>query len=181
MKTKLKLSDVRKSLSFRTQNTSLHYLSALADNRYGYLVDFDVYLPSKGKNLQRDFVWTIEQKQELIFSILKNIKIAPLALIQHEDEKGVRTIKVIDGKQRLSTMFSFYRNEFPIVVNGESYFYNDLEETAQKEISMYRVQGDIAYEYFDAMISDDEKIKWFEMINFFGTPQDKSHLENLKS
>ena len=32
-------------------------------------IDWDVYLPTKGKNLQRGFVWTLEQKRELILSV----------------------------------------------------------------------------------------------------------------
>jgi hypothetical protein len=42
------------------------------------------------------------------------------------------------------------------------------------------VTADVAYEYHDALISDEWKIAWFEMINFAGTPQDIEHLNNLK-
>ncbi len=177
----LKLSDVRKSIEFKIQNSSLHYLGRIADGRYGYLIDFDVYLPSIGKNLQRDFCWTLEQKQELIISILKGVKIASLAVIQHEAEDGTRTFKIIDGKQRLSTMISFFKGEFSLQINNNSYFYKDLEVAAQKEIELFRVDADIAYEYWDTMISDEQKIAWFEMINFAGTPQDIEHLNNLKA
>ena len=32
-------------------------------------IDWNVYLPTRKRNLQRDYVWTIEQKRELIWSI----------------------------------------------------------------------------------------------------------------
>lgn len=32
----------------------------------GLDIDWNVYLPSRKRNLQRDFVWTLEQKRELI-------------------------------------------------------------------------------------------------------------------
>jgi len=44
-------------------------------------IDWDVYLPSKGKNLQRNFVWAIEQKRELIWSILIKRLIPRMAMI----------------------------------------------------------------------------------------------------
>jgi hypothetical protein len=43
------------------------------------------------------------------------------------------------------------------------------------------VTADVAYSYPDVPITDDQKIAWFEMINFAGTPQDIEHLNNLKA
>lgn len=44
-------------------------------------IDFDVFLPTKGMNLQRDFVWNILQKRELIWSILMKRHIPRMAMI----------------------------------------------------------------------------------------------------
>ena len=61
-------------------------------------------------DFQRGLVWKTKQKSELIESILMGI---PLPLIYvKEDEKGVYLI--VDGKQRLSTLFSFINNEFAL-------------------------------------------------------------------
>lgn len=61
-------------------------------------------------DFQRGLVWKPKQKSELIESILMGI---PLPLIYvKEDEKGVYVI--VDGKQRLSTLFSFINNEFAL-------------------------------------------------------------------
>jgi len=180
----LKLSDIRKPLNFRiSKGLSCFNIEALATNKYDVVLDFDVYLPTKKKNLQRDFCWDHTQKQQLIFSMLKGINIPTISIIQYKDHisKGNSTIyKIIDGKQRLSTMIDFFSGHFPLIVNGREYFYGDLDEVAQRIIKLYEPLIDVVYEYWDDIISDDQKIAWFEMINFAGTPQDTEHLNNLK-
>ena len=181
----LKLSDVRFKLPFNINHgLSVFVIRDLLKYPDEYIVDFDVYLPTKGKNLQRPFVWTLFQKQELIMSMLKEIKLTPMAIIQYKDEDkndDVRIYKVIDGKQRLSTILSFARGEFPIEVKGISYTINDFDDWARNAILNHWVLADVGYEYTSTPISDDNKIKWFELINFAGTPQDIEHLNNLKS
>jgi hypothetical protein len=61
-------------------------------------------------DFQRHEVWGPRQKSELIESILMGI---PLPLIYlKEDSKGVSVI--VDGRQRLSTLFKFMNNEFAL-------------------------------------------------------------------
>lgn len=61
-------------------------------------------------DFQRHSVWSPKQKSELIESILMGI---PLPLIYvKEDEKGVYII--VDGRQRLTTLFTFMNHEFPL-------------------------------------------------------------------
>lgn len=174
----LNLSYFRKKLPFNINHgmadISLRSLLTHKD----YEIDFDVYLPTKKKNLQRPFVWTLFQKRELILSKLKGVKIAPISVINYNHS----IYKIIDGKQRLSTLISFVQNEFSIEVDGEEYFFDDLDKDTCKGEFMYQpIYADIGYEYPETPISDDDKITWFEMINFSGTPQDAEHLKNLKS
>jgi hypothetical protein len=174
----LKLSQFRKKLPFNINygmgDITLRGLLTHKD----YKLDFDVWLPSKNKNLQRPFVWTLFQKRELILSILKGVMIAPISVINYDH----RIYKIIDGKQRLSTLISFVKNEFSIEVDGDEYYFSDLDkDTAQGEFMYRSIKADIGYEYPHQPISDDDLIAWFEMINFAGTPQDAEHLKNLKS
>lgn len=61
-------------------------------------------------DFQRHTVWSPKQKSELIESILMGI---PLPLIYvKEDDKGVYII--VDGRQRLTTLFQFMNHEFPL-------------------------------------------------------------------
>ena len=61
-------------------------------------------------DFQRHAVWSPKQKSELVESILMGI---PLPLIYvKEDDKGVYII--VDGRQRLTTLFQFMSHEFPL-------------------------------------------------------------------
>jgi len=195
MKTTLKLSDIRKQFHFNLQKNMYNgHLMDWKEYRYkhGYKLDFDVYLPSKGKNLQRPYCWTLEQKRELILSIIKGIDIQYFTIIIHEAEDKTKTYKVIDGKQRLSTMIDFLNDKFTIILNEDEYLYSelpdynlnnldDIRNNIKYEIDHFNIHFNQTYEYYDDMISDDDKIAWFEQINFAGTPQDIEHLNNLKS
>lgn len=145
-----------------------------------YVFDFDVYLPTIGMNLQRPHVWTLRQRQELILSILKELKIPNVTLIQVSEKDRSRTYQVIDGKQRLSAIIDFANDRFPINVDGVDYLFSELSTPCQREILGFWITGDLGYEYHDAPISDAEKIRWFELINFAGTPQDAEHMAGLK-
>lgn len=149
-----------------------------------YTVDFDVYLPTKRVNLQRGLVWTDLQKQELIFSVFKQNfgsstgtrLIAPFHAVKTSDNE----LQIIDGKQRLTTLISFLNNEFSINFNGKNYFYNDLSEKLQRTITGFNIEIIIKYHYEDDPVTDEDKIAWFELINYSGTPQEKSHIDNIK-
>lgn len=185
----LYLKDIEKKIDFTIQrHTSMHYLKQLADGAYGIILDFDVYLPTKKKNLQRPLVWSLFQKQQLILSALKGIKLPPIQFVLYTDDslrsdnvEKQQTYKIIDGKQRLTTLISYYRGEFPIIWEDKEYYFKDLDEWAARRISHVTLDSDRVYAYHDDNLSDDQLIAWFEMINFAGTPQDVEHLNNLKS
>jgi hypothetical protein len=187
----MKLSDFRKKLPLKiNQNMYYDHLYRLIedinrsdDDKFKRRIDFDIFLPSIGKNLQRPLCWSLQQKQELIISVLKGVKIANFTVIVYSSGKGERhdTFRIVDGKQRLSTLISFVKNEFPIVFEGEEFYYNELPKDCRHEIDWFDLHFDTVYEYYDAMIPDDVKIAWFEQINFAGTQQDIEHLKSLKS
>jgi len=56
---------------------------------------------------QRDLVWTIEQKRQLIDSMKKRLPFGMITVIDYNGETYV-----IDGKQRTTTIVSFMCNEF---------------------------------------------------------------------
>jgi hypothetical protein len=176
---KLQYNQVKKELNFRISNPVCDYdtIELLKTN-----IDFDVYLPSIGKNLQRGYVWDLLQKQQFILSILKEQKISPICVVKTVDDKGERLIRIIDGKQRISTMLSFVKNEFPIEYDEKSYYFDDCDIKIQRKLMSFYFEAYTAYEYLpDEMISDENLIMWFEQINFLGTPQDIEHLKNLKN
>lgn len=150
-----------------------------------YILDFDVVL-SSGVNLQRGLVWATEQKQELIKSVLKGIYIPPVTCVKVADLNSLdytkTTYQIIDGKQRITTMMSFAKNEFPINHNGVDYFFDDLTYAAKRKILGYYFTGSMYFSYkgSDSFLTDEDYIAIFEYVNFTGTPQDKDHIDKLK-
>lgn len=62
------------------------------------------------RQYQRKLVWTIQEKETLVDSILKQYPI-PLILLARSDE-GNHKLEIIDGMQRLNAVFGFIENEF---------------------------------------------------------------------
>lgn len=178
-----KLSDIKKELPIKIQrNMWIGHLCNIMDDNYRYKFDFDVYLPTKDMNLQRPFCWSLEQKREFIKSVIKGVDIQNFYVIiyTNDDIERERTFKVIDGKQRLSTLISFCKDEFTFEFGGQEYLYSQLPKDVKNEIDMFNIHFNQTYEYYDDLISDDVKIEWFEQINFAGEPQDIEHIKKLK-
>jgi hypothetical protein len=145
-------------------------------------IDWQVYLPTKKKYLQRELVWNLEQQRELIWSMLIGRHIPHCAIINMVNKENTNQdiYQVIDGKQRLSSIFSFIDNEFTLEIDYVEYYFDELPEDYQRAILNYQFRYYIINEPWDTPITDDQKIEWFKFINFAGTPQDKEHLESLQ-
>lgn len=141
-----------------------------------YEVDFEIWLPSKNKNLQRPLVWSIEQKRQIVMSILLRRHIPNLSVFQTYDD----IYMIVDGKQRLTSILSFVYNEFTLIFDGKEYYFKDLPEEYQSEITHYPVRINIINQNYGEPIDDNFLIHWFDMLNFAGTPQDFEHIEDLK-
>jgi len=175
----MKLTDFQKKYNHHINtNLSFYILSKLRETTH---FDFDVYLPTKGKNLQRGLVWSIEQKRSLILSILRDQKIPNMVVVQDENkDKSFYYWKVIDGKQRLTTFFDFIDGKFSIVWKDKEYYINDLPEDCKKHIMLFDNYTISVHYNYNNIITDDVLISLFEDLNWLGTPQDIEHLNELK-
>ena len=92
---------------------------------YGY------YLADRfivNRRYQRKLVWSVEEKQRLIDSILRDMPI-PMFLVAEIGATADAQFELIDGMQRLNAIFSFLENEFPV---GGEYF--DLDALADTKL-----------------------------------------------
>ena len=86
---------------------------------------------------QRRHVWSNEQKSRLIESFIMNIPVPPVFLYEISFSK----YEVMDGLQRLSTLFDFYNGNFQLEgleiwseLNGRNI--NNLPENIKKGIDL---------------------------------------------
>jgi len=135
-------------------------------------LDMEVFLPSYGVNLQREEVWTLQQKGGLIESILMNRSIPPLVLNIHiKKDDG---IDVLDGKQRLTAIIQFLRGDVKFPIFGDEWTFNELPEEYKKAILRWEICARRGED-----LTEEEMIQVFTSINFLGTPQDEQHKNRL--
>lgn len=67
------------------------------------------------RRYQRKLVWTQNEKQKLVGSILKKYPIPAILLAERDGEPG--TFEIIDGLQRLHSIMSFIENTFGLEDN----------------------------------------------------------------
>lgn len=172
------IKELRTVLSFHPEEIN----SSVAFFAENCSIDFDVYLPTKGRNLQRGLVWTLNQKRELIWSILINRRIPRMAMLNvlHSNDNVDGKYQVIDGKQRLSAMIDFYKGKYTLEIDGVEYFFSELPIDYQRVIGGYMFPYYIVNENYKSQFTDEQKISWFKYINFAGTPQDEEHFKGLE-
>ena len=89
---------------------------------------------------QRPAVWTKAQKQLLIDSILRDFDVPKIYL----HEKGDDSYDVIDGQQRIRTIWSFYDDEFALAKDAEPVNGIDVANKRYSELAWMFQQSSIA-------------------------------------
>ena len=132
-------------------------------------------------DFQREDVWGIKQKRELIESILMGI---PLPMIYLAENKQGDLV-VIDGRQRLTTFFDFMNNKFylrdlTILKKFENVYFDD--EDKEKILSSKEIADIEDYQLQINVIKpptpDRIKFDIFERVNRAGTQLNKQEMRN---
>lgn len=92
---------------------------------------YDYYVSKKllsNRKYQRKLVWSIEEKQAFIDSIINGFPV-PLILLAEVPYKDINRYEIIDGMQRLNAIVSFIEGDFAI--NGK---YFDLETMVESKL-----------------------------------------------
>ena len=82
------------------------------------------------RRYQRKLVWSVDEKEKLIDSILRDIPL-PLFLVAENVSKSPVEFELIDGLQRLNAIFSFLENEF--AVNGQWFDLDAIADTKDRK------------------------------------------------
>jgi len=117
------------------------------------------------ERFQRSAVWTLKQEQFLIDSIIKKYDIPKIYFWDLENERSEYKYSVVDGQQRLTTIFKFLNNEFPLskefTPELAGKFYSDLDEDLQDEIYNY----ELTIVYIENATEDDIKDLFLRLNN----------------
>lgn len=134
---------------------------------------------------QRDFVWTLEQKRAYIENLFKGKAVITPTFIQcskpiedRVDSFDFDILEVVDGKQRLSTIFEFLENQFCL---EDGIFFKNLNSKDKIELLYDNVKAtEITPRKFGNDLTDKQKIELFLEINELGTKMSEEHLKKIK-
>lgn len=124
---------------------------------------------------QRNYVWTVPQASRLIESFLLHIPIPVVYLSTTAEQK----YEVIDGLQRLNTVFRFFDNEFPLRgleikrdLNGRRF--RDLDKPTQRHLKNSTLRS------FELASDTNPDIHFivFERLNTGGTKLNEMEIRN---
>ena len=129
---------------------------------------------------QRRSVWSDEKQSFFIDSILKNFPMPPIFLHQKiDDDTGKTKYDIIDGKQRLTSIIRFLKNEIPASDEFESspfydeniagVYFRDLDEKNLTEYKKRLWRYVVPIEYIDTS-NKDVIDNIFDRLNRNGEP-----------
>lgn len=114
---------------------------------------------------QRNFCFSDKQRAAVIDSVMNGF---PLNLM-YWSKTGPDTYEVLDGQQRTISIAQYVNKDFPVKINGNDKFFQNLTDEEKQTILDYELTVNICEG------SEAEKLEWFKRINIAGavlTPQE---------
>lgn len=99
---------------------------------------YEDYINNKfvvNRRYQRKLVWTLEEKQAFIDSLIREYSIPLFLLAKNNKHEMSEQWEILDGMQRFNAIFSFIENDFPVEYNGQLGYF-DLESIADTKQMM---------------------------------------------
>lgn len=92
---------------------------------------------------QRRSVWNQNYKDDFIDTVLHQYPAPAIFIYQEITPEGFSKVSVVDGKQRLSTLFQFVNNEFPVyektkIQRFSGKYFKDLKPEDKQEFWRYQ-------------------------------------------
>lgn len=162
------------------------------------IIALDFEPKAYGCNIQRDLVWEHWRKLDLINSIYLGRRIGSIILAQNEGREILRDIRshsgyyaplayatpekpfidyeylLIDGKQRLTTILSFIRNEF---ADHNGKYFKDLSENAKGRFMRFDKLELVKMQF----TNDNDIIDLYVLTSFAAKQQEKEHIDYILS
>lgn len=148
--------------------------------------NFNPYVLKNGEKLyyQRDFCWTLKDKQLFIESVYQSINCGMVLLrkrsfkyVEEQCKNGnseVGFFDVVDGKQRLGCIIDFVNDKFQDMHGN---YYSDLSDRAQH---LFRNSQVLTYGEMEEGTTDEDVIEAFLHVNFTGVPMSQEHIDYVR-
>jgi hypothetical protein len=116
---------------------------------------------------QREFIYKEKQRNEVINTVRKNFPLNTMYWAVAGDD-----FELMDGQQRTVSICQYVSGDFPVVIDGNPMFFNNLTGEKQKQI--------LDYELFVYVCegTEGEKLDWFKIINIAGEKLTDQELRN---
>lgn len=158
----------------------LNIIEITSDIR-GMLNEYTSNVYNFNPEYQRDLVWSTEQKQAFIKTLMiGDVDLCP-TLIAEPYSKGKREYEVLDGKQRMMAVIDYIRGKFPV----EGFYYKDLSlgDVSRLMYSPFKYK---LIKYYDkkkgfSEMTIEQKVELFLQINEYGQRVSEEHLAKIKS
>ena len=140
---------------------------------YDYVKTGDFIL---SPDFQRNYVWKPKQKCELIESVLMGLPLPIIYLFELKSGKK----QVIDGKQRITTLISFLKNEFKleklkILPQFNNLMFKDLEARIQSKFRRFQLSVMV----IEPPTPERVKLDIFMRVNRGGTILNNQEIRNV--
>lgn len=117
---------------------------------------------------QRELVYDKEAQQDVIRSIRNGFPINVMYFMENEDG----TYELLDGQQRTLSICRYYDNQYSLNFDGSPKLFHNLTPNEQEKFLNYGIKV-----YF-CVGTDEERKKWFEVINYKGEALTRQELLN---
>ena len=166
---------LQKKLSYDEEFESVTLRSSV---KYFYML-FKDNLIDLNPIYQRGYVWTKQQKNDYILNLFESkAEIRPVVVQYGAKDREDDLLEILDGKQRLSTLFDFIDNK--VTVNG--LYFKDLANEDQEFIMNHKIDYRRIMKRSDdaSDLKLETKLQLFYEINLYGTKMTDEELKKVQ-
>jgi hypothetical protein len=121
---------------------------------------------------QREFIYDMKQRQAVIRTVLDGFPLNTMYWSVQTHEDGAETYELLDGQQRTMSICEYVEGEFSVEVDGYPKNFDNLSADDRNRLLDYKLM------IYRCIGSEDEKLRWFEVINIAGETLKKQELRN---
>jgi len=129
---------------------------------------------------QRDYVWTLEQKQKFVGACLENHRMIPVLWFNfYQVEEGLNSrSEVVDGKQRIEAIRGFLRGEYMAICPCGEVF--TAEELLTDDIAKRNLSSGITLKMHFIQVEPIDAMQFYLRLNSGGTVHTEQDLNKVR-